>query len=50
VQGFLFARPQPIAEIVKLLASGLKLPEPVAMVSDREYRVPPLEAERRVLK
>ena len=31
VQGFLFARPQPMAEIIKLPASGRKLPEQAAM-------------------
>ena len=50
VQGFLFARPQPIAEVVKLLANGLKLPEPAAMLPGKEYRGPGLEVERRVLK
>ncbi len=31
VQGFLFARPQPMTDIVKLLTTGLKLPEQLAM-------------------
>ena len=30
VQGFLFARPQPLADIVNLLNTGLQLPEPAA--------------------
>jgi predicted signal transduction protein with EAL and GGDEF domain len=30
VQGFLFAKPQPLADIVKLLATGLRLPAPPA--------------------
>ena len=31
VQGFLFARPQPLADIVKLLATGLELPATAAI-------------------
>jgi EAL domain-containing protein (putative c-di-GMP-specific phosphodiesterase class I) len=30
VQGFLFARPQPLADIVSLLNTGLQLPEPTS--------------------
>ena len=33
VQGFLFARPQPLADIVKLLDTGMKLPQRAATPS-----------------
>ncbi len=38
VQGFLFARPQPLADIVKLLATDMKRPEKAALPSAPDTR------------
>jgi EAL domain-containing protein (putative c-di-GMP-specific phosphodiesterase class I) len=37
-QGFLFARPQPLGDVVKLLATGLKLPEQAAPLPATDAR------------
>jgi EAL domain-containing protein (putative c-di-GMP-specific phosphodiesterase class I) len=49
-QGFLFAKPQPLADIVKLLGTGLQLPEPASTISVAVGRGSSSDSHRRALR